>query len=132
VVHEVGHFIDMCGLPGIDFASRSLAQSAMDDWRDCVVNSHAMQLLRGLTDPATGADPARVRSLSQLDELWARSDSQFVAIRSQAEVLLRALDRLRERPRTGVYYPVQWEGDDFVAIDRAIELLFRRQGWMTS
>jgi hypothetical protein len=132
LVHEVGHLIDLSGLPGHDYSSFSLDVPELDDWRDKVVGTNAYRSLRALTDPVVGGDPSRALKLSTLEELWARSYAQFVAVRSLSAELLRALDRLRDRPRTGVYYPRQWDDDDFGDVDRAIEHLFRRQQWMTS
>jgi hypothetical protein len=60
----------------------------------------------------------------RLDELWARSYAQFVARRSGSSALQASLDGLRQRPSDAVYYPLQWDDDDFVEIDRAIEELF--------
>ena len=131
LVHEVGHLIDLNGLPGPDFASRLLDVPELDEWRHKVVGTDAYRALQSLTDPVVGGDPSRARDLSRLDELWARSYAQFVAVRSQAAALLQALERLRDRPRSEVYYPRQWDDGDFREVDRAIEHLFRRQGWMS-
>ncbi len=70
------------------------------------------------------------------EELWARSYTQFVAIRSGDERLRTSLNALRHKyPREmtsgAVYFPVQWDDDDFETIDLAVEGVFRRMGWIT-
>jgi hypothetical protein len=64
-----------------------------------------------------------------LDELWARSYAQYVAIRSGSRTLTSSLNSLRKHEPGRVYYPLQWEDADFDGIDEAIEELFRRIGW---
>lgn len=69
------------------------------------------------------------------EELWARSYAQFVVTMSGLERLRASLDALRRRESGdvalgAVYFPRQWDDDDFVEIGNAIEDLFRRLGWI--
>lgn len=68
--------------------------------------------------------------LSDPSEMWARSYAQFVSTRGPSESLRRSLGALRTRGLTEVYYPRQWDNDDFAAVEVAIDELFRRLGWM--
>jgi hypothetical protein len=129
-VHEVGHFLDMHGLPGASFASADAGVEDLDDWRSAMVGSRAIEMIEG---HSTTNDPElreRVRRLLSAEEVWARSYAQFIAIRSDHAALRNGLDAMRSRKSDGVYLPRQWDDDDFVEIDAAIESLFRRLGWI--
>jgi hypothetical protein len=131
LTHEVGHFLDACGLLGRGFTSTG-SNRRLDDWRAAVDASRAVATLRALAEPGAGGDEARISRLTQVDELWARVYAQFIARRSGDASLQGGLDAVRQRPPSALYYPSQWDDDDFVEIDRAIEELFRGLGWMAS
>lgn len=132
LVHEIGHALDLCGLPGEGFASSSAAVADLDEWRRSVTASRAYAALveRGRQD--VGGEATRASILRHLEELWARSYAQFMAIRSGSPALMASLERLRRRPASAVYHPLQWDDDEFVFIDQAIEGLFGRLGWLRS
>jgi hypothetical protein len=130
-VHEVGHLIDLCGLPGLGFASASLEVPELDEWRQAVETSRAVAALDDVIREATGGEQGRLHALRSIEEIWARSYAQFVAVRSGSPALRRALDALREVRRGTVYYPLHWADDDFVSIDSAIQMHFRRFQWMS-
>jgi hypothetical protein len=132
LVHEVGHFLDACGLPGSNFSSGMRAIRHLDRWRSAVAASRAVGTLRSLAETQTAGDGGRVDRLVRLDELGARSYAQFVALRSGYAALQASLDQVRQRRPDAVYHPLQWDDDDFIEIDRAIEELFWRLGWMAS
>jgi hypothetical protein len=128
-LHEIGHFLDpsAIGRPG-RFASRRGDELA--DWREVVVESRAIAglvLLRD--DPSPQVDSKHVRHLLNPIELWARSYAQYVVNRGHSSALRASLDAFRLRAEGRVYYPQQWEDDDFGPIDEAIEGAFRRMGW---
>lgn len=124
VLHEIGHLLDAYGLPGTGFASTSWG--GMQAWRRAVGNSGVYAALINLR----GADPRRALPLLSFEELWARAYAQFVAVRSNDATLVASLEALRRRQPGAVYYPRQWDDDDFVGIERAIEDVFRGAGWI--
>jgi hypothetical protein len=63
------------------------------------------------------------------EELFARSYVQYVATRSADEDLRRGLAASRESPAGKVYYPMQWQDEDVVAVARAIDDIFVELGW---
>jgi hypothetical protein len=143
-VHEIGHVLDLCCLadPGA-FASNFASQ--LEPWRRAVARTDSVAELRRLADLASveviGSDgiPRRFEvdrlfaaELLQLEELWARSYAQYVAMRSTSPRLRESLNALRRRDRDRVYYPLQWEDDEFGTVDEAIEALFRRLQWRES
>jgi hypothetical protein len=136
-LHEIGHFLDLHGLPGIGFASADLEVAALDDWRTVVAQSRAVELLTVLIRSRDAKTRQRARRLLTPEELWARSDAQFVALRSGDEALLTSVYALRHQGSGGadkigsaVYFPRQWDDDDFDRIGNAIEELFRRLEWI--
>lgn len=128
VLHEIGHFLDGCGLPGTGFASMS--SPSLGDWRQAASRSRAGRDLDQIAREANTAVALRAVTLLQPEELWARSYAQFVAIRSQSAVLQASLVAFRRRLPGDVYLPRQWEDDDFADIETAIDVAFRRLGWI--
>ena len=140
-LHEIGHVLDLCGLSDVGrFASSDARELAT--WRETVARSLAvaeLHRLSHLNSIDVVADDGLVLSIevdSQfatdlllLDELWARSYAQYITIRSGSRMLKSSLDSLRRRAPDRVYYPLQWDDEDFGAIGEAIEALFWRLGW---
>jgi len=128
-VHEIGHFIDFAGI-GQHGRFASSAAPVLNEWRRVVARSRAIQDLVGLTTSLSrGVHVEHVEDLLDPVEIWARSYSQYIALRSRSLELLASLDAFRTRAPVVMYYPQQWEDDDFEPIDEAIEWLFRRLGW---
>lgn len=137
--HETGHFIDHQGI-GKAGEFSSIADGLLDEWRQAVRGSQAIQRLGeltgkrlvSLTSPAGATrdylvDSRYVRYLLDPREVWARSYAQYIAQRGGSALLKRQLaDELQS---TGVY-PTQWSADDFKPIAEAIDRLFRKLGWL--
>jgi hypothetical protein len=129
-VHEIGHFLDLHGLPGFGFASADDRVAMLDNWRRAVVRSRALGRLRELAASGDSVLRDRAGRLLQADELWARSYAQYVATRSDHTSVRAGLDAMRSRESDDVYLPQQWDDDDFAEIDAAIEELFRGLRWI--
>lgn len=128
IAHEVGHFLDQQGIGSQLYASPN--DSRLAAWRQAIENSRASSELKELARRAGQAGISRkyVRYLSEWVELWARSYSQYIAVRSKNATMLAQLNVLRER--TGrVYYPKQWDDDDFEPIAQAFDELMLNLGW---
>jgi hypothetical protein len=135
LLHEVGHFLDFAAFGEGTFAS-SAGTPLLEPWREACETSRAFQhLSRAIGELAaelrgTEDDEAvRLQALSGPEELWARSYAQFVAIRSGDAALRAQLDANRAPIPGRVYYPFQWDDEDFRRIEESIEALFRRLGW---
>jgi hypothetical protein len=144
LLHEIGHFLDLAALgSGPDFGT--VVGSKFLDWALTVRESTAFRtlaefVLQGSARIIDPDDPDRSMPLNprelaviekwlQPEELWARSYAQFVASRSESPDLVAGLDQSRTRSRGRVYYPRQWDDDDFVLIGTAIDQLLVAQGW---
>jgi hypothetical protein len=127
-LHEIGHFLDACGLPGKGWSSES--HPMLVPWRQAVIASRAYRGLIELSEANDSTTSQRATVLLDTTELWARSYAQFVAARSGVDALKNSIDVLRQREPGEVYWPRQWDDEDFGEIEVAIEGLFRRVGWM--
>lgn len=132
-LHEAGHFLDACGLRRPGFASGDPEVAVLDQWREAVGSSRAVQTLISLAVSNNLDYRRRAQVLVQSKELWARSYAQFVAAQSGVPSLRTELDTVRREDGVStVYCPRQWDVDDFSPIASAIEALFRVLGWMDS
>ena len=126
-LHEIGHFIDGCALPGPGFASIQAIE--LDDWRLAIEESQLFGQLTEIELGLAGQERARLACARQVDELWARSYAQFVANRSGDPALLAELQGTSIAPLDDLRFPLQWDDDDFVSVADAIDALFWRLGW---
>ncbi len=124
VAHEVGHIIDISGLPGRGMQSNLQETEEM------------RRLLRATWDSPTftaiahDLSGAKRSHLQSPHEVFARAYSQWVAWRSRDHQMLAQLrhylhsDHLDERLR-------HWGYDEFAPIAEAMDDLFEAQGWLT-
>lgn len=127
IIHEVGHFLDHQAIGKKKFASEDTKHTAFDEWRAAIAASRAHGELQALLSNPL-ASQKHTNYMLEGRELWARSYAQYIAVRSQSPVLLKQLDAVRNRG-TGVYYPKQWDDQDFEPIAKAIDELLLNLGW---
>jgi hypothetical protein len=140
-VHEVGHFLDHMGDGDRRTNFTSQGGQIMDEWRDAVKNSRAiMELEKAYQDGYFSAvDPngdtmqipisqGHARYLLSPTEIFARSYSEYIAKRTQDDILLRQVDDVLNDPFD--YYPTLWDDDDFEPIAKAFDHLFEVLGWL--
>jgi hypothetical protein len=142
--HEVGYYLDLVAIgSGSEFGSS--VSPATIGWNEAVGRSRAFRSLLAIWERGAAAvqdgdglmrmvalgatEMELVGTLLLPEELFARSYAQYVAIRSADEELQQSLDAFRESPAGKVYYPVQWQDEDFIAIAQAIDELFVELGW---
>jgi hypothetical protein len=139
LAHEIGHFLDLDGTPGVGFASHG--SDTFKPWIDAVEKSDAVSGLRKLMSGRSrlklpgGSQHivARdyVRYLLEPHEMWARSYAQWVAVRSGDAVMLRQIESIRSEDLMGeVAYTRQWGDNDFEKVADAIDEVMGRLGWM--
>jgi hypothetical protein len=142
VIHEIGHFLDQhaLGTPG-RFASVS---GQIPGVSEAIDKTAAIAGLRGrlgrryaiITGPRgrrrrEGVSRNFVQYLLEPEEQFARAYAQFIVVAHGGEILHRELDSLRTNPiAQGVYFQ-QWRDDDFMPVNQAFDVLFRRRGWIT-
>ena len=136
--HEIGHYLETFGLPGGRLLGRKWATDKIfADWKKAVQESAAWKAL----DAQVGQKTIQVgRQTLQMpkasleyyltwEELWARSYSQWVAIRSGDPAMLKQLADERDIHLHPILKHVQWEDADFEPIAKAIDDTFARAGW---
>ncbi len=127
-VHEVGHFLDQQSINGKKgFAS--WADPAMERWRAAIDNSAATAQIEAIhKTPVNVAEKDRALYYYRTEEQWARSYSQYIALRSGDPVLRQQVAELLAHPER-VMRASQWSDDDFAPIAEAIDSLFKGLGW---
>ncbi len=129
VVHEVGHAIEAFGLPGRKGALRDWPVGITSAWFDAVTKSLAFDKFALVAAASIKAKGPITRDLAAYflseDELWARSYSQYIALRAADGVLWKQLKSDPNGLRLGLY----WEHGDFAPIMQAFDALFLRLGW---
>lgn len=141
-VHEFGHLVDdqllsrgaeeMEGGVGLDQrlpGTEALHTDALKVWWRAVHESSAFhQLARQssmdkfkILSPKTGRlidnNPFYAHYLSRRNELFARTFVQYIALKSKAPALLRAINKSLKQ----VTYPVYWRWSDFNGIAHALD-----------
>jgi hypothetical protein len=134
-VHEIGHYIDraLLGRPRV-FASDG--SPLLLQWARAIANSDSWQTIRSArNNPSTQLLllPSGLSLLRQANylllaqELFARSYSQYIAVRSGDT---RLLDELRH-DQTSFHFPEQWPDADFAEIEKAFDVLLHDLQWET-
>jgi len=143
LAHEIGHLLDLKGIDTPNqFASET--SSILDKWRDAVISSEAITKLGNIHKSPDGiftetlptgnaveylVDRNYADYLLDNKEVWARSYSQYIALKSGNNIMLSQLDVLRDQPHNGIYYAEQWDNADFEPIMLAIDHAFEQLGW---
>lgn len=124
LVHEIGHKLDLEGLPGWNYSSVSSqeVQSVMT----AISQSAAVQNLQ--SDPGYQSSPSYLKYQLRPQELWARAYAQYVAEESGDSDLLSEI-QARQSGQTGYWADSQWSSDDFAPIRQQINTLFQTLGW---
>lgn len=129
LAHEIGHFIDnQAFTPG---KYGSVSNPLFKKWQEAVDNSNATKVLQDeLKGSTSRIKSQRVRYYLDTVEQWARAYSQWVAVRSQNEVMLQQVRAIVGRENNLVYAASQWSDEDFVPIANAIDDIFKQLGWL--
>ncbi|CAN5352252.1 hypothetical protein BH09VER1_BH09VER1_28430 [soil metagenome] len=123
VAHEVGHWLDHIGIPSRGkFASQSGGELFAEFWQ-AVEASAAYQKLDEVKTIKFREYFKRGR------EVWARAYSQFIAKRSGNAAMLARLEKILAG-QADSFAQTQWEDQDFAPIEKAIEGILKKQGWM--
>ncbi len=143
-IHEVAHYLDDCGLSATE-GWASEVDPRLEPLRQAWENTEAVRALRiGLeTEKMTAVLPngetfefpllpeerENCRYYLQGRELFARSYAQYIAAKSQNRVLLGQVRRRRESVE-GRFYHVQWTANDFRAVAKVFDTLWKELGWL--
>ena len=132
LLHGIGHLIAHTVLGNGSFLSLKSSEELSPSvrvWRDVIWNTAAYskyrermwELSRGGSASELGIQLAH---LGNVDELWARSYSQFIALHTSNSGITNEFEATRKQ--LPYYY---WESEDFESVDTAmIKLLITREG----
>lgn len=139
LAHEIGHFLDHQGAGKGKHAS--VTSDDFAEFRKAAQESKAIQEIERLIKVRKVAvklgggeeieypvDGKYLRYLTDTKEVWARAYAQYIALRSGDSEMQSQLKQLRQRLGQ-VYYPSQWDDDDFAPIAGAIDRLMLKLGW---
>lgn len=115
-VHEIGHFLDYWVL-GKQGKNASHSHPDLQAFREAVDKSQAVKQLRKTLE---GDD-----YLLERKELWARAYAQYIARKGGNSRLLEQVEKIREKEPNR-----QWASEDFAPIEKAIDKLFQKKGWL--
>lgn len=151
LAHEIGHYVDGFALNGNTtfrgYASNSPEMTElMGEWRAAVEKSWAIQEIKrlrgaGFAEVKIGSgrsqstyeypiDRQYLNYLLKPEEVFARSYAQYIATRSDEPRLTYQLIKKLRVPQGGVYYPSQWDEEDFEPIAKAFDKIFEAKGWL--
>lgn len=127
LAHEIGHFIDHQVITPGKFASTS--SPLFKQWKEAVENSVATKVLRKLLKESTSrVTSRRIDYYLDTHEQWARAYAQWVATRSQNDVMLEQVSKIVGKQTSPVYAASQWADEDFAPIAAAIDEIFKELG----
>lgn len=140
-IHEVGHFLDHQGMFGQGvYASEAAAHGhgPLVGWWRAVEGTTEHQRMRDmLANPgkytlSSGAplDDSAVEFLEYLNrprELWARSYTQYIGLRTRDAIVLAQLEADREEEFGDI---MQWTDESFDPVASAIDEAFRGLKWL--
>jgi len=130
VAHEIGHFIDHQSFNTAGVFS-SINDDLMAAFRRVVDESTATATLKEHLATATDRN-ARERAKYYLSayEQWARAYAQWVALRSNNQVMIDQVNKIIGNTRSPAYSASQWQAADFEPIAKAIDEIFNSFGWL--
>lgn len=123
-VHELGHYVDIYGF-GNGRMGGSHFSAALDEWRDAVLASPSSIYLR----EKLKSMPKELDYYFMPTELFARSYSQWIAVRSGNADMLRQLEDI-QKSQTFIQPFTQWKRAEFEPIAAALDKLFDSRGWL--
>lgn len=139
LAHEIGHFLDHQGVRKGEHVS--VAGNEFAEFRQLAEASRAIQEIRRLRSAGQVSiklpggetidypiDRKYLSYLTKPEEIWARAYAQYITLRSSDPALRDQLNVLRQRLGQ-VYYPSQWDDDDFEPIAEVMDRLMLKLGW---
>ncbi len=130
--HEVGHVLDLFGLPPAGHFASSAGASLLSEWTTAVAASERVRRLESALQTESERNSSfamRNRYVLRLTELWARSYCQYVALKSGDVEVGRRLDLINIKLAGGSVVRSHWDRTDFESILNAIDALFWEMQW---
>jgi len=132
LVHEIGHFLEWQAVPKAAPGQRSLKDdSFFVQWLEVVRATENFGRLHDLRESQEEAGPIHQAANYLLDEqeLWARSYSQYVAVKKQVPMLLQQIGAENKILTGTILLRPYWKNSDFLPVQTAIDSIFQALGW---
>jgi len=129
LAHEIGHFLDMSGLPGAQFESTRPTLYRMRLLMREIRRTPTYRIIAAAAR-AGGTGSALWAYLRHRNELFARAYAQWLAWRSGDLVMREQLDEILGHPDPGVHHE-HWPHEEFLPMAMAFNRLFEGLGWLT-
>jgi hypothetical protein len=125
VLEEIAHFLDhqVLGSGGVGFASKDAPE--LDAWRKAALGSSPVKALARHAK-GNGKINKYLRAAGAPHEIFARSYSQYIAVKSEDPVLAAGLEKDRAAPFGDILH---WNDEQFECILEAFDQLFVTKKW---
>ena len=132
LLHEVGHFLEWQAIPKVATGQRDFTDYPLfTSWLSAIRASQDVDRLLSLRDsyPAESETHQAADYLLDEQELWARSYSQYAALKTQMQILLQQISAENKVLTGKIYLKPYWEWDDFAIIKVTMDSLFQALSW---
>lgn len=132
LLHEVGHYLEWQAIPKAAVGQRDFtAYSFFTSWLTAVRASQNVNRLIGLRDgsPAESEIHQAANYLLDEQELWTRSYSQYLALKTQMPALRQQLSAENKVFTGNIQIKPYWVWGDFFVIEAAMDELFQALSW---
>ena len=131
-VHEIGHYLDISGLPGKEHQSTLATMPEMAALLRVIYGTATWRaILHGRRSAKGAKDVKEWNRLSKRREAFARAYAQYIAWKSGDATLRRSLDERMAGDQPPRIRLSQWSTVEFLPIAAAMDKLFEKTGWLT-
>lgn len=138
VVHETAHFLDWSGIRttatvkgrNVPASENGSAGSGdMVSWFAATAQTQEITDLLDIMSVGSVDELRYAQYLLEPHEMWARCYTQWMAQKSNNAQLLASIATVRSRD--GYFKSEQWDANSFEPIEREIDLMFHKLGWLS-
>lgn len=140
IAHEMGHYFDLQSIGRKGSMATAQSSSPLTEVLEIAEKTDAIKTMIGyLQNRSIVQDGQRLpltkKAIETLEylldpaEIWARAYAQFIANRSSSVAMK---DQLKKLLVNHPVFKVQWEQNDFAALEKAIEKMMIDLGWIIS
>jgi len=133
LIHEVGHFLGWQAIPKSGFGQRSFQSDPLfAAWLQAVRESQNVNRLLDLRDAEAEESSVQKAANYLLDEqeLWARSYSQYVAVKMLSPALSQQIAAENKVIAGRIQFSPYWDTADFHAVQSEIDKIFQTLSWV--